>query len=150
MKNTVCETPSVKQVLDANYVCWFCPVDDSTEWYAYASGLGSFTLPLMCVIDPGASTQYLDRSTATQTASVFKTRLVSHLPTDHITITLSRTTSSRLRWATETQLRYRVLKSEDMNNWSFVGGLVYGDGSTKEITDSATAGRCFYRIMGFQ
>jgi hypothetical protein len=150
MKYTVCETPAVRQVLDANYVCWFCPVDNSAEWYAYADGLGTSTLPLMCVIDPGASTQYLDRSTATQSASGFKTRLVSDLPTNHRTITVSRTISSRLCWATENQLRYRVLKSEDMTSWSFVGGLVYGDGSPKEITDSSTAGRCFYRVMGFQ
>lgn len=150
MKYTACETTSVRQVIDANYVCWFCPVDDSTEWYPYASGLGSFTLPLMCVIDPGAATQYLDRSTATQSASVFQSRLSSHLPTNAITVTLLRTTSSRLRWPTESQLQYRVRKSEDLIQWDFVGELVSGTGSAVEFEDSTTGNRCFYRIMGFR
>jgi hypothetical protein len=150
MKNTVCETPSVRQVIDANYVCWYCPVDSSTEWYPYAAGLGSFTLPLMCVIDPGDSTNYLDRSTGTQSVSVFKDRLSSHLPTNAIAVTILRTTSSRLRWATESQLQYRVLGSEDLIHWNFVGGVVFGDGSPTEFEDSSTANRCFYRVMGFR
>ena len=124
MKNTVCETPSVRQVIDANYVCWFCPVDNSAEWYPYATGLGSFTLPLMCVIDPEPPPSTLDRSTATQSVSVFQNRLSSHLPTNAIAVTLLRTTSSRLRWSTESQLQYRVLKSEDLIQWDFVGGVV--------------------------
>ncbi|MEI7902152.1 MAG: thioredoxin family protein, partial [bacterium] len=59
MKGTVCESASVRGVIDADYVCWFCPIDDSTEWYSYAGGLGSFYLPLICVIDPGSPTAYL-------------------------------------------------------------------------------------------
>ncbi len=150
MRYTVCETTSVRQRIDANYVCWFCPVDDSTEWYPYASGLGPFTLPLICVIDPGAATQYLDRSTATQSVSVFQSRLSSHLPTNTIAVTLLRTTSSQLRWSTESHLQYRVLKSEDMRQWDFVGAVVSGSGSAVEFEDSSTGNRCFYRVMGFR
>lgn len=150
MKYTVCETTSVRQVIDANYVCWFCPVDNSAEWYPYASGLGSFTLPLMCVIDPGAATQYLDRSTATQSVSVFQSRLSSHLPTNAIAVTLLRTTSSRLRWSTESQLQYRVLKSEDLIQWDFVGAVVPGTGSGVEFEDSSNGNRRFYRVIGFR
>lgn len=150
MKNTVCETPSVRQVIDANYVRWYCPVDSSTEWYPYATGLGSFTLPLLCIIDPGDSNKYLDRSTATQSVSVFQNRLSSHLPTNAITATLIHTTSSRLRWATENQLQYRVLRSEDLIHWSFVGVVVLGDGSATEFDDSSTGTRYFYRLMGFK
>jgi len=150
MKNTVCETPSVRSVIDANYVCWFCPVDSSTEWYAYASGLGTFTLPLMCVIDPGDPSRYLDRSTGTQSASVFEDRLRSHLPTAAVAVTITRTTSSRLSWATESQLQFRVQRSEDLIHWNFVGGIVLGDGSPAEFEDSFTANPCFYRVMGFR
>lgn len=150
LKHTVCETTTVRQVIDANYVCWFCPVDNSTEWYPYASGLGSFTLPLICVIDPGAATQYLDRSTATQSVSVFQTRLSSHLPTIPIAVSLLRTASSRLRWPSESQLQYRLLKSDDLIRWSFVGALVPGTGSPVESEDSSAAGRCWYRVMGFR
>ena len=150
MKYTACETTNVRQMLDANYVCWFCPVDDSTEWYLYASGLGSFTLPLMCVVDPGTATQHLDRSTATQSVSMFQNRLSSHLPTNAIAVTLLRSISSRLRWSTESQVQYRVLKSEDLSQWDFVGAVVPGTGSAVEVENSSTANRCFYRVMGFR
>jgi hypothetical protein len=150
MKYTVCETPSVRQVMDTNYVCWFCLVDNSTEWYVYASGLGSFTLPLICVIDPGAATQYLDRSTATQSVSVFKDRLSSHLPTNAIAVTPYHTSSFRLRWATQSQVQYRVLKSEDLVQWNFVGAVLPGSGYQLEFVDSSPATRCFYRVMGFR
>ncbi len=150
MKNTVCESPSVRQVIDANYVGWYCVVDTSTEWYSYAAGLGSFTLPLICVIDPGDSTTYLDRSISTQSAAYFKDRLSSHLPAQAIAFTLIRTAKSRLRWATESQLLYRVQQSEDLMHWNFVGGVVLGTGSPTEFDDSSTAQRYFYRVMGFR
>jgi len=150
VKNTVCETPSVRQLIDTNYLCWFCPVDNSTEWYPYAGGLGSFTLPLICVIDPGDSTKYLDRSTATQSASAFTDRLSSHLPSNAIAVTLLRTTSSRLGWTTESQLRYRVLRSEDLLHWDFVGAVVLGDGARIDFADSSIAKHGFYRVMGFR
>lgn len=150
MKYTVCETPSVRRVIDANYVCWFCPIDTSTEWNAYASGLGSFTLPLMCVIDPGSATTYLDRTTGTQSVSDFQDRVSSHLPSNAIVLALLRGASSRLRWASESQLRYRVLKSEDLVHWSFVGAVILGNGLPIEAVDSSTASRCYYRVMGFR
>ena len=80
MKATVCETPDVRAVIDASYVCWFCDMNTSTEWLSYAGGLGGILLPLICVIDPTDPAHYLDRSTDTQTESVFKDRLNSHLP----------------------------------------------------------------------
>jgi hypothetical protein len=150
MKNTVCESATVKPQLEANFVCWFCPVDDSTEWYVYASGLGSFTLPLMCVIEPGNATAYLDRTTGVQTVPAFGARLTARLPTQPLTVSLSRTTASRLQWTTETPGRYRVLRSADLARWDFVGGVVAGNGAVAEFEDSSTASRGFYRVMGFR
>jgi hypothetical protein len=80
MKDTICEIPAVRSVIDLNYSCWFCDIDESTEWYSYASGLGSFTLPLVCVIDPDVPLSYLDRTTGIQAENVFQNRLESHLP----------------------------------------------------------------------
>ena len=80
MKVTVCEAPDVREVIDAGYVGWFCDMETSTEWFSYAGGLGGILLPLICVIDPTDPAHYLDRSTDTQTESVFKDRLNSHLP----------------------------------------------------------------------
>jgi hypothetical protein len=150
MKNTACESPSVRSVIDANYVAWYCLVDSSTEWYAYASGLGTFTLPLICVIDPADSMAYLDRSTNIQDASYFRDRLKVHLPTQAIDFALIRTTSSRLRWTTETGFKYRVQQSADLAHWTFLGNVVLGTGSHTEFSDGAAANRCFYRIMGFK
>ncbi|HNQ88994.1 MAG TPA: thioredoxin family protein [Verrucomicrobiota bacterium] len=150
MKETVCESAGVRPVLQANYVCWYCPVDYSTEWYAYASGLGSFTLPLICVVDPGDATAYLDRTTATQTVSAFSGRLGSHLPTQPIALVLVRDTVSHLAWETESPIRYRVLRSQNLKAWSFVGGIVPGTGSTVSIDDTYTAPGCFYKVLGFR
>lgn len=152
MKQTVCEAVSVREVIDVNYVCWFCPVGHSEdeEWRLYASGFGSFTLPLICVIDPGSPSEYLDRSTATQSVTVFKDRLMSHLPTRPISMALVYATTPRLRWVTETSVHYRMLKSADLVNWTFVGGLVSGTGAPIEYGDSSIANRCFYRVMGFR
>ncbi|MCP4118678.1 MAG: hypothetical protein GY737_25450 [Desulfobacteraceae bacterium] len=54
MKNTACESvsPPVKSLIEQAFIPWFCDVDNSSEWYSYASGLGSYALPLICVIDP--------------------------------------------------------------------------------------------------
>ncbi len=150
MRNTVCETAGVRQLIDTNYVCWFYPVDSSQESYVYATGQSSFPVPLMCVIDPGDPTKYLDRSTGTQTVSIFEDRLSSHVPTARTTVTVLGTTSPRLRWATESQLRYRVLRSEDLVHWNFVEGLILGDGSPTESLDQSFTNRCFYRVMGFR
>ena len=80
MKANVCETPDVRQVIDASYVGWFCDVETSTEWLSYVAGMGGILLPLMCVIDPTDPAHYLDRSMDIQSESVFLARLNSHLP----------------------------------------------------------------------
>ena len=81
MKFTVCEqtSPPVKSVIEEHYIPWYCNLDNSTEWITYASGLGSFTLPLICIIDPFDSENYLDRSTGVQYAEDFYTRLQSYI-----------------------------------------------------------------------
>ena len=76
MRHTVMELPDISEILNDSYVCWYCIVDTSTQWYPYAGGLGSFTLPLICVIDPADPLVYLDRSTSVVYADVFKPRLL--------------------------------------------------------------------------
>lgn len=77
MRFTVCEsaTPPVKELIEEHYTPWYCDVDTSTEWYTYASGLGSFTLPLIAVIDPVAPNTYLNRTTGRFSAADFYARL---------------------------------------------------------------------------
>ena len=77
MRTEVCENEEVKKALKAGYVLWFCDIGTSTEHAAYATGLGNFPLPLICVIDPATPSAYQDRTTGTQTASAFLARIIS-------------------------------------------------------------------------
>ena len=77
MRFTVCETnsPPILQTIEQHYVPWYCNIDNSTEWRAYASGLSSFTLPLIAVIDPASPSTYVNRTTGVQSANAFFDRL---------------------------------------------------------------------------
>lgn len=76
----VSSDPPVSDIIKQHYVLWYSHVDTSTEWYPYASGLGSFTLPLICIIDPSGQKIYEDRSTGPQYAAAFYNRLLHHIP----------------------------------------------------------------------
>jgi transglutaminase-like putative cysteine protease len=81
MRDTVCQKddPPIRNTIENHYIPWFCDVDNSTEWYSYASGLESFTLPLICRIDPDNPDTYIDRTTGMQDADVFYNRLIDCL-----------------------------------------------------------------------
>ena len=81
MRLTVCEkiSPPIKNFIEENYIPWYSRTNETSEWHQYASGLGSFTLPLICVIDPHNSGAYLDRTTGVQPVDDFYTRLQSHI-----------------------------------------------------------------------
>ncbi len=83
MRFTVCEqvSPAIKSLIEEHYIPWYCDVDNSTEWYAYASGLGPFTLPMICIIDPADNSVYIDRTTSVQYADDFYTRLQPRVAT---------------------------------------------------------------------
>lgn len=85
MRFTVCElqSPPIKSLIEQNYVPWYSHVDNSAEWFPYASGLGGFTLPLICVIDPADPDNYLDRTTGVQDPDDFHARLQSHVVTTY-------------------------------------------------------------------
>lgn len=80
MKYTACESlsPPIKSLIEQHYVPWFCDIDNSEEWYEYASGLGNFSLPLICVIDPHDNNNFLDRTTGIQDLEAFHSRLLQH------------------------------------------------------------------------
>ncbi|MHB1348623.1 MAG: lipase/acyltransferase domain-containing protein [Desulfobulbaceae bacterium] len=77
MRYTVCHqtSPPIQNLIQQQYIPWYVDVDFSTEWYTYASGLTEFMLPLICVIDPQDSDNYLDRTTGLQAANDFYSRL---------------------------------------------------------------------------
>jgi thioredoxin-related protein len=78
MRN-ICETNiPVNTLIEQHFVPWYCDLDSNEEWYKYAKGLsGSWDLPLICCINPADIVKFLDRSTGTQTPTVFLNRLQS-------------------------------------------------------------------------
>ena len=52
-------------------VSWHANIDESTEWQRYASGLGPFSLPLMCLVDPAKPGVALARWTGLISAKTF-------------------------------------------------------------------------------
>ena len=81
MRYDMCERTGIESVINERYICWYCNIDFSSEHRVYTSGLGGYTLPLICVIDPADPTHYLDRTTNRQTSeSAFRARLLSHVP----------------------------------------------------------------------
>ena len=65
-KNVSCEEPAVKAALIAKCVLWYS--NCNTQWEendCYMRGLGSFTLPLVCIIDPKDPDNYVKRVTGT-------------------------------------------------------------------------------------
>ncbi|HOW98163.1 MAG TPA: thioredoxin family protein [Kiritimatiellia bacterium] len=154
MKYTVCETNSVRSILDADYVCWFCPVDTSTEENPYTGGLGSYTLPLICVIDPGNPLAYLDRTTGIQYEPTFVPRLLGHLPPVTAAV-------ERIEWTENGALRvvmsgatgfsYRVLSADSLaGSWRTNGAAAAGPGGvcSNDLPPSAAGG--FFKVIGFR
>ena len=73
---TACEDETVHDLLRDGYVLWYNDCDNlGSETWAYASGLGSYTLPLVCVLEPDASTNWLSRTTGLRTAAQLREAL---------------------------------------------------------------------------
>jgi len=79
MHDTVCEsvTPPVKALIQEGYVPWYCDIDNSNEWRTYGADLTSFTLPMICIINPTNAAVYVDRSFNIQPAKTFYPRLLN-------------------------------------------------------------------------
>ena len=61
---TACESDSVKPILASDYVLWYCDCDKQVSDYAdYELGLGGYTLPLVCIINPETPDTYVARRT---------------------------------------------------------------------------------------
>ena len=64
MRLTACEDSRIKPLLAAGYVLWYCNCDTDMDEYAdYEKGLGGYTLPLVCIVDPANPSAYVARST---------------------------------------------------------------------------------------
>ena len=62
-KNVSCEDPTVKAKLVAKCVLWYSNCDTQLDENRYYWPTGSFTLPLVCIIDPANEKGFLKRAT---------------------------------------------------------------------------------------
>ncbi len=100
MKQGACESvsPPIKSVIEQYFIPWYSERSDLgiyfTQWSYYAKGIvGSFNLPLICVIDPNDSGNFLDRTTGKQDLQVFYSRLLQY-STPQCTLTISPSVSA--------------------------------------------------------
>jgi len=152
MQNVVCESvsPPIKNFIQAKFVPWFCVVDTSTEWYPYASGLGSFTTPLICCIDPHQPDVYLDRTTGIQAPQTFYTRLLSQA--GGVVITQCSISQGRISLSLTNLVLGQtncIERSVDLGNWTTISQFVATSNSTN-WSESSSSGRpiAFYRTRG--
>ena len=66
---------SIRSLVENGYVLWYSNCDRQTDASMYASGLGSYTLPLVCILDPKDMSAYVARTTGYQSTSALKSLL---------------------------------------------------------------------------
>jgi hypothetical protein len=129
--NTVCESlsPPVKALIQDRYVPWYCDLDTNADWQPYALGLGNFSLPLICCIDPNTTNQYLDRTTGVPTTQDFYDRLLADAMANGPSIQLSLTRGMVSLMITNltvgsTNRVERSFDPSDLGGWSVVSTFV--------------------------
>ena len=154
MLTNVCESlsPPVEALIQDRYVPWYSEVDTNADWQPYASGLGTFTLPLICCIDPNTPNQYLDRTTGDQTAQDFYDRLLADALANGPSIQLSLTQGMVSLMITNLTvgITNRVERSFDLSDpggWSVVSTFVSSASATNwtAVYDPGCP-KAFYRI----
>ena len=72
METVVCEAANVRPIIDEIYVPWFSDLGYATDYQPYASGLGSWSYPLSCMIDPRTEGVWLLRQNGSYAAQTFE------------------------------------------------------------------------------
>jgi hypothetical protein len=63
-------SPALKQLIENYLIWWYCPIDHGCNDYTnYSADVGSYPLPLVCIINPYTYTNYLYRGFGYNTAS---------------------------------------------------------------------------------
>ncbi len=77
MRDTVSEaaSPAIRELIEEYYVPWFSNVDQGFDQWYYISG--SYSLPLICIIDPEDQYNYINRTTSYQAPATYYSRLES-------------------------------------------------------------------------
>jgi hypothetical protein len=139
MKKTVCETldPPINTVLQDYYVPWYCQVDVCSDWRPYADGLGTFSLPLICVIDPHHPQAYLDSTTGVQPPEPFLQRLLQYVkvttapPPPKLKIRRAANGQLEITWPNDKKWKLQSMSAETTLGWQDVpSGFEVKDGQS--------------------
>ncbi|CAK0780146.1 hypothetical protein CCP4SC76_7230010 [Gammaproteobacteria bacterium] len=138
MRNTVFQQESIKNLIDQNFVLWYSNVDNSGEFWPYASGLGGYTLPLICSIDPNKPKFCIDRTTSLQTIPNTLDRL------QKLVQQVGTCSTSSKAWIYKSYLGYygRCPDQEGLTFWcrslgsanGDLGSIISGFGTSEEYT----------------
>jgi len=119
---TACESDVAKSILSSEYVLWYCDCDkQGSDYYDYADGLGSYTLPLICIVNPESRSKYVGRRTGFTSADELAEFLTSHsegtLPSMPPSVMTSNDVSGVLfKWGNARRAQtYEVWRGEQWN-----------------------------------
>jgi hypothetical protein len=157
MHDTVCEsvTPPVKALIQEGYVPWYCNLDNSNDWKPYGADLASFTLPMICIINPTNAAVYVDRSFNIQLAMTFYSRLLNqagfqmtnaHINSIYVSNGVARIEMNQLTFGATNYLE-RSFDIQPPASWESTTNLVSLT-RTNILEDPVPSGldRVFYRI----
>jgi hypothetical protein len=140
------------------YVAWTCDIDQSTEWVPYANGLGSFALPMICIINPTNGSSYIDRTVGIVPANPLYARLLNRAPmpgTVPRIVGLGVTQDVVTLWADALPFNAPVtLERTDSlgpaTSWVSVSNYVSLSRTNRFVDSGKSAGSVFYRIRSGQ
>jgi hypothetical protein len=129
MRNMIAASSKIRPIVDSYFIPWYASVDHFSDWQPYASGFGSFSLPLIATINPNAPQgDYLDRTTGVRTETAFESRLLD--------ITSSMDLPPRGAFGAMRQVDSNRFISDDFGELSFEGD---GQDLTKAFSFSLQA-----------
>jgi hypothetical protein len=152
MKGTICEleSPPIETILSQSYVAWYCRLDESSDWRLYTNGLGNFTLPLICVIDPNRPTTHLDRSTGVQEQKAFYERLQGFITNQLVTppkLSIVRPSNglAELTWVEDP--KWKLQRASSALDWQDVKQTIEIKDGKASCWVSVDVGTQFFRLV---
>ena len=137
-RTVICERDDVKAALKAGYVLWYCNVDNSSEHVTYLSGIVSYTLPLICIIDPSTPSVYQDRTTGSQTAVAILPRLVGGAGLVMVTFDAQNGGASLPSIYAKPGATYGELPAPTRTGYTFAGWNTAASGSGSPVSAQTT------------
>ena len=136
--------PTVKSLLDAGYVTWYSNCDRQTDAIGYASGLGSYMYPLVCILNPADMSTYVARTTGYQSASALRSLLEAHATASTVTFNPSGGTVSEATRSVAIGAAVGTLPTPTQKGYDFKGWWTAKSGGTQVTASTVVAGSVTY------